>query len=101
YPGRIDRSPCGTGTSARLAVLHARGEIETGRSATFLSTIDSRFEGEVLRIATVGGRPAVIPRISGRAWIYGLYQLGVDPTDPYPLGYTLADTWGPELTAGQ
>lgn len=97
YPGRIDRSPCGTGTSARLAVLHARGEIEVGRKATFLSTIDSRFEGEVLRTATVGGRPAVIPRISGRAWIYGLYQLGVDPTDPYPLGYTLADTWGPEL----
>lgn len=99
YPGRIDRSPCGTGTSARLAVLHARGEVAAGRSATFLSTIDSRFEGEVLRTTTVGGRPAVIPRISGRAWIYGLYQLGVDPTDPYPLGYTLADTWGPELAA--
>jgi proline racemase len=99
YPGRIDRSPCGTGTSARLAVLHARGEIEVGRKATFLSTIDSRFEGAVLRTATVGGRPAVIPRISGRAWIYGLYQLGVDPTDPYPLGYTLADTWGPELAS--
>lgn len=100
YPGRIDRSPCGTGTAARLAVLHARGEIEAGRKATFLSTIDSRFEGEVLRSATVGGCHAVIPRISGRAWIYGLYQLGVDPSDPYPLGYTLADTWGPELATG-
>lgn len=100
YPGRIDRSPCGTGTAARLAVLHARGEIDAGRKAAFLSTIDSRFEGEVLRTVPVGGRPGIVPRISGRAWIYGLYQLGVDPSDPYPLGYTLADTWGPELATG-
>jgi len=96
FPGRIDRSPCGTGTGARLAVLHAKGELDTAQEATFLSTIDSRFDGCVLKTTKVKDRAAVIPRVSGRAWIYGLYQLGVDPSDPYPLGYTLADTWGPE-----
>ena len=96
HPGRIDRSPCGTGTCARLAVLHARGELKVGERAVFHSTINSRFDGEVLSETPVGGRNGIIPRISGRAWIYGLYQLGADPSDPYPLGYTLADTWGPE-----
>ena len=96
HPGRIDRSPCGTGTCARLAVLHARGELKVGERAVFHSTINSRFDGEVLSETPVGDRNGIIPRISGRAWIYGLYQLGADPSDPYPLGYTLADTWGPE-----
>ena len=96
HPGRIDRSPCGTGTCARLAVLHARGYLPVGQKAVFRSTIDSRFDGEVLSETRVGDRAGIMPRISGRAWIYGLYQLGVDPSDPYPLGYTLADTWGPE-----
>jgi len=96
HPGRIDRSPCGTGTCARLALLHARGELATGAKALFRSTIDSRFDGEVLSEVKVGDRDGIMPRISGRAWIYGIYQLGVDPSDPYPLGYTLADTWGPE-----
>ncbi len=95
HPGRMDRSPCGTGTAARLATMHARGEIEVGEKVTQLSTIDSRFDAEIIGTTTVGNRPAVLPRISGRAWIYGLYQLGVDPSDPYPLGYTLSDTWGP------
>jgi len=96
HPGRIDRSPCGTGTCARLAVLHARGALKIGEKAIFLSTIDSRFDGEVLSETHIGDRAGIIPRISGRAWIYGFYQLGVDPSDPYPLGYTLPDTWGPE-----
>jgi proline racemase len=99
YPGRMDRSPCGTGTAARLAVMHARGELAEGERVTQLSTIGSRFEAEILETTTVGNRPAVIPRISGRAWIYGLYQLGVDPSDPYPLGYTMSDTWGPGIAA--
>jgi proline racemase len=60
------------------------------------SVIDSRFDAQIIATTTVGERPAVIPRISGRAWIYGLYQLGVEPTDPYPQGFTLADTWGPD-----
>ena len=99
HPGRMDRSPCGTGTAARLAQLHARGELEVGQCVTQLSTIDSRFDAEIIGVTTVGNRPAVLPRISGRAWIYGLYQLGVDPDDPYPLGYTMSDTWGPGLAS--
>jgi proline racemase len=96
HPGRLDRSPCGTGTAARLAVMHAKGELGLGEPVELRSVIDSSFRAEILRTTTVGDRPAIVPRISGRAWIYGLYQLGLDPSDPYPLGYTLSDTWGPD-----
>lgn len=99
HPGRLDRSPCGTGTAARLAVMHARGELGIGQMVTQRSTIGSRFDAEIIDTTTLGNRAAVLPRISGRAWIYGLYQLGVDPSDPYPLGYTLSDTWGPGIAA--
>ena len=95
HPGRIERSPCGTGTAARLAVMHARGEIAVGETLTMRSVIDSEFRATLTGATMLGGRPAVLPRISGRAWIHGLYQLGVDPSDPYPLGYTVADAWGP------
>jgi proline racemase len=98
HPGRLDRSPCGTGTAARLAVMHARGEIEVGQAVEMRSVIDSRFDARIVATTTVGGRPAVVPQISGRAWIYALSQLGLDPTDPYPLGFTLADTWGPDAS---
>lgn len=93
-PGRIDRSPCGTGTAARLAAMHARGTARTGRRFTMLSTIGSRFEAEITGTARVGGRAAVLPCMSGRAWIYGIHQLGCDPADPFAAGFTLADTWG-------
>jgi proline racemase len=95
HPGRMDRSPCGTGTAARLAVMHARGEIAVGETLTMRSVIDSEFQATIIGATTLGEHPAVLPRISGRAWIYGLYQLGLDPSDPYPLGYTVADAWGP------
>ena len=94
YPGRMDRSPCGTGTAARLATMHARGEVGVGERLLMRSAIDSEFEATITDVAMVAGRPAVLPRISGRAWIYGLCQLGVDPEDPYQLGYTLPDAWG-------
>ena len=102
-PGRMDRSPCGTGTAARLAVMQARGEAGPGEDLLMKSTIGSRFEARIVGTTTVGTttagkRTAVLPRISGRAWIYGLYQLGVDPSDPYQLGYTLSDTWGDGMT---
>jgi proline racemase len=97
YPGRMDRSPCGTGTAARLAVLHARGQVEAGQHLTQMSAINSRFIAEILGTAKVGNRPAVLTRVSGRAWIYSVGQLGVDPTDPYPIGYCLPDTWGPDV----
>ncbi len=96
-PGRCDRSPCGTGTSARLAVLHARGELAVGERLRARSIIDSEFLARITGTATVGGRPAVLPEISGRAWLFGVHQCGVDPTDPYPLGFTLSDMWGPDV----
>lgn len=96
-PGRCDRSPCGTGTSARLAVLHARGKLGLGETLRSRSIIDSEFTAVITGTARVGGLPAVLPRISGRAWIFGVHQCGVDPTDPYPLGFTLSDMWGPDV----
>lgn len=93
-PGRCDRSPTGTGLSARLAVLHARGLLKAGDSFTHESIIGSRFHGRIEREARVGDRPAVIPSIRGRAWITGFSNYVVDPTDPYPAGYVVSDTWG-------
>ena len=93
-PGRMDRSPCGTGTAARLAVMHHRGEIGVGEVVQTRSIINSRFRAEVTAETRVGDRPAVTTRITGRAWIYGLHQLGLDPSDPFVEGFTLADTWG-------
>jgi proline racemase len=93
-PGRIDRSPCGTGTSARLAVLHARGEVERGERFVHESVIGSRFDSRIEELTTVGTYPAVIPSIAGQAWITEISQVGLDPTDPFPTGYTMSDTWG-------
>ena len=93
-PGRIDRSPCGTGTSARLAVLHARGQLAAGQGFVHESIIGSRFEAGIARETTVGGRPAIVPTIAGQAWITGIFQHGVDPSDPFRRGYTLPDLWG-------
>ena len=92
-PGRLDRSPCGTGTSARLAVLHARGLIQQGEIFDHVSVIGSHFYGRIVETTHVSGVPAVVNTISGRAWLTGISQYGVDPDDPYPCGYTLPDTW--------
>ncbi|MDT9598746.1 proline racemase family protein [Sphingosinicella rhizophila] len=93
-PGRSDRSPTGTGTSARMAVLHARGQLGVGGRLTHGSIIGSRFEGRIVREVQVAGRPAIVPAIRGRAWITGFHHYRVDPTDPFPVGYIVADTWG-------
>ena len=93
-PGKIDRSPTGTALSARMAVLHARGRMRTGDRLTAVSLIGSEFRGQVVGETTVGGRPAILPEISGRAWITGTHQHMVDPADPWPTGYRLSDTWG-------
>ena len=93
-PGRIDRSPCGTGTCARLAVLHARGSLRAGQGFTHESIIGSRFEAAIASETAVGGRPAIVPTIAGQAWITGVFQHGVDPADPFKAGYTLPDLWG-------
>ncbi|SDN66089.1 proline racemase family protein [Pseudomonas jinjuensis] len=94
-PGRVDRSPCGTGSSANLATLAARGLVEVGDRLTSRSTIGGEFKVELLGRTEVGGRPAVLPRVEGRAWLYGIQQIGVDPDDPLAAGFMLSDTWGP------
>jgi trans-L-3-hydroxyproline dehydratase len=93
-PGRLDRSATGTGLSARLAVLHARGLMAVGDGMTHASAIGSTFEGRILEETSVGDRAAIISAIRGSAWITGVSQHFVDPTDPFPEGYLLADTWG-------
>ncbi|MFT5218213.1 MAG: proline racemase [Planctomycetota bacterium] len=96
-PGRIDRSPCGTGNSARMALLHQRGELTVGDSYTARSIIGSEFNLTLLATTLVGRQPGVLPRVSGRAWIHGIHQIGIDPDDPYPLGYQVSDCWGDGL----
>lgn len=92
-PAKLDRSPCGTGTCARMAVLHARGLLGLGQSIVSRSLIGSEFEAKILEEVEVGGRPALVPEISGQAWITGTHQWMLDPTDPWPEGYRLSDTW--------
>lgn len=93
-PGRIDRSPCGTGNSARLAAMFARGQVKVGESQIARSIINSAFEVSVIGTTTIAGRTAILPRVSGRGWIHGIHQIGLDPSDPYPHGYMVADCWG-------
>ncbi|MDJ0906413.1 MAG: proline racemase family protein [Woeseiaceae bacterium] len=92
-PGKIDRSPTGTGVSARLAVLRARNRIEPGQALIARSIIDSTFVGRIESETRVAELPAVIPSIEGRAWTTGRKELWVDPDDPWPEGYRVADTW--------
>jgi proline racemase len=89
HPGWFDRSPCGTGTSARLAQLHARGELGIGDELVNESYIGSRFTGQLVEETEVGGVPAVVPEITGRAWVTGTAQYHLDPTDPFPHGFLL------------
>jgi proline racemase len=93
-PGRLDRSATGTGLSARMAVLHARGLMKVGDTMTHASAIGSTFDGRIVEETRVGERPAIVPAIRGSAWITGVTQLYVDPGDPFPEGYLLSDTWG-------
>jgi proline racemase len=97
-PGRLDRSATGTGLSARMAALHARGLMHAGDAMMHASVIGSTFDGRIVSEATVGGRPAIVPAIRGCAWITGITQVVVDPTDPFPEGYLLSDTWSGDDT---
>jgi proline racemase len=89
HPGWLDRSPCGTGTSARMAQLHARGKLALNEPFVHESVIGTRFTGRLVEETEVGGRPAVVPEITGRAWITGMGQYLLDPTDPFPAGFAL------------
>lgn len=92
-PGKIDRSPTGTGVSARMAVLHARGDMAVGDRLRTASIIGSTFVGRVEEALEVHGRPAIRPSITGTAFITGRGRLVRDPRDPWPTGYRLSDTW--------
>ena len=103
WTGILDRSPCGTGTCARMAALYARGDLAIGEPFTHRSILDSVFVGHLTGTTTVAGVPAVTPTITGRTWITGRATWVLDPEDPYPDGYTVADLWpptsGPETRA--
>lgn len=92
-PGRLDRSPCGTGSSARMALMHACGDLSIGEPFIHLSVLDTQFICRLEAATQVGGQPAVVPHISGRAWLTGVSYYGADPEDPFPEGYRLNDTW--------
>lgn len=92
-PGKIDRSPTGTAVSARMAILNARGQLSEGETLTAVSIIGSRFVGKIVKVTEIADQQAIVPSISGRAWITGTSQLMLDPSDPWPGGYKLSDTW--------
>ena len=92
-PGKLDRSPCGTGVCARMAVMHAKGQMQAGDRFVGKSIIGSTFYGCIERETSVGGVPGIIPSIAGQAWVTGTHQHMLDPSDPWPQGYRLSDTW--------
>lgn len=92
-PGKIDRSPTGTGCSARMAVMAARGELAPGERFVGRSIIGGRFDCRFARETRLGTRKAIVPTIRGRAWITGTHQIMRDPADPWPEGYRVSDTW--------
>ena len=94
WTGAIDRSPCGTGTSAKMAVLHARGELGVGDAFRHEGILGTVFTGRVVEATTIGPYRAIVPTITGQAWITGFASYVVDPTDPFPDGFTIGDIWG-------
>lgn len=98
-PGRVDRSPCGTGSSANLAVMFARGEVAVGDARVSRSIIGGTFTAEAIGEAVVGNMRAVLPRITGQGWVYGREQLRISADDPFARGFALSDTWGSQVDA--
>jgi proline racemase len=97
-PGRVDRSPCGTGSSANLAVAFARGEVKVGERRISRSTTGGEFTADAIGETLVGNKRAVLPRITGQAWIYGREELRMDNQDPFPEGFALSDSWGSQVS---
>jgi proline racemase len=98
-PGWIDRCPCGTGTCARMSVLHVRGELAVGQRFLHDSLIGTRFTGRILRETAIGGIGGIVPTVTGRAWITGTSQRGVAPGDPFPHGYSMEALASGRITA--
>ena len=98
WTGAIDRSPCGTGTCAKMAALHAKGQLAIGEDFHHEGILGTIFTGRLVRETEIGGRPAVVPTLSGQAWITGFAQYVVDADDPFPNGFTVGDIWGGAAT---
>lgn len=94
WTGAIDRSPCGTGTCARMAVLHAKGQLGLDQDFHHEGILGTIFTGRLIRETMIGEYRAVVPTLSGRAWITGFAQYVVDAEDPFPEGFTVGDIWG-------
>lgn len=94
WTGVLDRSACGTGTCARMAILHARGQLGLHEDFVHESILGTTFTGRLTGLTTVGPYPAVVPQITGQAWITGVAQYLIDPTDPFPAGFRVGDIWG-------
>ena len=94
WGGALDRSPCGTGTCAKMAVLHAKGQLGLEEDFCHESILGTLFTGRLLRETKVGDYDAVVPTLSGRAWITGFADYVVDADDPFPEGFTVGDIWG-------
>jgi len=94
FTGVLDRSPCGTGTCARMAVLHARGDLPIGQDFVHEGILGTTWTGRLLRATQVGPYAAVVPQLTGSAWITGRAEYVVDDTDPFPEGFTVGDLWG-------
>ncbi|KAF7719289.1 Uncharacterized protein PECH_004775 [Penicillium ucsense] len=92
-PGRFDRSPCGSGTCARLAVMHCKGKIGVGEDFTHRSILGTEFHSQIRGTTTVGKHSAILPTVKGRAWITSFKQIVLDPNDPFPEGFRVADQW--------
>jgi proline racemase len=93
WTGAIDRSPCGTGTSAKMATLYAKGELAIGEPFRHEGILGTVFTGHLVEAATIGPYQAAVPTITGQAWITGVARYVVDPTDPFPDGFTIGDIW--------
>lgn len=94
WTGVLDRSPCGTGTSAKMAAMWAKGELKLGQDFVHEGILGTTFTGRLIRETKVADQDAVVPTISGTAWITGFSQFVVDPEDPFPNGFTVGDIWG-------
>ena len=94
WTGALDRSPCGTGTCAKMAALHAKGALELDRDFPHEGVLGTVWTGRLVRETTVGEHRAVVPTLTGRAWITGYNDYVVDDTDPFPEGFTVGDIWG-------
>ena len=93
WTGALDRSPCGTGTCARMACMHARGELDVQQPFVHMGMLGTTFTGLLVGETAVGGSPAVLPTITGRAWVTGTSEWVLDESDPFPEGYTIGDIW--------